>query len=346
MRHLVYDSPGSFTWHDAADPQLSAPGQALVRPLAVACCDLDVAVARGTAPLSPGYAQGHEGIAEVVEVGADVTGTRPGDRVIVPFQVSCGQCRECRRGLTGSCASVPPLSMYGLGTMAGRDGGGFLADLVLVPYADAMLIPLPAGLDPVPAASLSDNIPDGWRTVGPYAAELAALDPADRRVLVTGGRSIGLYAAAIGVALGAHVDYVDTDPARLAAAERLGAAACDRDLPDRSWAPYPVTACAAGRAESLIATLRATWPGGVCTSSSLLFADRVLGLPLWWMYTTGVRFVTGRVDARAAIPAVLDLLAAGLDLAPVIESVASWADAPAAWAGLHGKTVITRDSAA
>jgi threonine dehydrogenase-like Zn-dependent dehydrogenase len=346
MRHLVYDSPGSFTWHNAGDPRLSAPGQALVRPLAVACCDLDVAVALGTAPLSPGYAQGHEGIAEVVQVGADVTGTRPGDRVIVPFQVSCGQCRECRRGLTGSCASVPPLSMYGLGTMAGRDGGGFLADLVLVPYADAMLVPLPAGLDPVTVASLSDNIPDGWRTVGPYAAELAALDPADRRVLVTGGRSIGLYAAAIAVALGAHVDYVDTDPARLAAAERLGAQARDRDLPDRSWAPYPVTACAAGRAESLIATLRATWPGGVCTSSSLLFADRVLGLPLWWMYTTGVRFVTGRVDARAALPAVLDLLATGLDLAPVIESVVSWADAPAAWAGMRGKTIVTRDSGA
>jgi threonine dehydrogenase-like Zn-dependent dehydrogenase len=346
MRHLIFDSPGSFSWQDAADPRLSAPGQALVRPLAVACCDLDVSVARGSAPLAPGYAQGHEGIAEVVETGAGVTGARPGDRVIVPFQVSCGQCRECRRGLTGSCASVPPLSMYGLGPMAGLDGGGFLADLVLVPYADAMLIPLPAGLDPVPVASLSDNIPDAWRTVGPYAGELAALDPADRRVLVTGGRSIGLYAAAIAVALGARVDYVDTDPVRLATAERLGAVPRDRDLPDRSWTPYPVTVCAAARPESLIGTLRATWPGGVCTSSALLFADRVLGLPLWWMYTTGIRFVTGRVDARAAIPAVLDLLAKGLDLGPVVETVASWADAPAAWAAMRGKTVITREPAA
>jgi threonine dehydrogenase-like Zn-dependent dehydrogenase len=344
MRHLIHDSPGSYTWHNAADPRLTAPGQALVRPLAVACCDLDVSVAQGRAPLSPGFAQGHEGIAEVVETGADVTGVRPGDHVIVPFQVSCGQCRECRRGLTGSCASIPSLSMYGLGSMAGLDAGGFLADLVLVPYADAMLVLLPAGLDPVAVASLSDNIPDGWRTVGPYATELTALDPADRRVLVTGGQSIGLYASALAVALGAHVDYVDTDAARLAVAERLGAAAHDRDLPNRSWVPYPVTVCAAARPESLIATLRATWPGGVCTSSSLLFADRVLGLPLWWMYTTGVRFVTGRVDARATIPAVLDLLATGLDLAPVVESVVSWADAPAAWAGMRGKTVITRDS--
>jgi threonine dehydrogenase-like Zn-dependent dehydrogenase len=292
----------------------------------------------------PGFSQGHEGVAEVIEAGAGVTAARPGDRVIVPFQVSCGGCRECRRGQTGSCASVPPLAMYGLGSMAGLDAGGFLADLILVPYADAMLIPLPAGLDPVTVASLSDNIPDAWRSVGPYAGELAALDPADRRVLIAGGRSIGLYAAAIAVALGAHVDYVDTDPVRLAAAQRLGAAACDRDLPDRSWAPYPVTVNTSARPEVLIATLRATWPGGVCTGSSILFGDRVLGLPLWWMYTTGVRFVTGRVNARASIPAVLDLLAAGTDLAPVVESVVPWADAPAAWAGLRGKTVITRDA--
>ena len=209
-----------------------------------------------------------------------------------------------------------------------------------------MLIPLPAGLDPVAVASLSDNIPDGWRSVGPYAGELAALDPADRRVLVTGGRSIGLYATAVAVALGAHVDYVDTDAIRLAAAERLGAAARDRDLPDRSWAPYPVTVSTSARPEALVATLRATWPGGVCTCTSIFFGDRVLPLPLWWMYTSGVRFVTGRVNARADIPAVLDLLAAGTDLAPAVESVVEWADAPAAWAGLRGKTIVTRDPVA
>ncbi|CAO5252238.1 hypothetical protein [Frankia sp. AgKG'84/4] len=75
--------------------------------------------------------------------------------------------------------------------------------------------PTAATLNPVAVASLSDNIPDGWRTVGPYAHELAALDQPDRRVLVTGGLSVGVYAAAFATAfataLGAHVDYVDTD---------------------------------------------------------------------------------------------------------------------------------------
>src|SRR5687767_1553022 len=103
MRHLVYESPGHYAWREAPDPELTGDGQALVRPIAVASCDLDAAVARGHAPLPPGYAQGHEGIAEVVAVSPGVRTVRPGDRVIVPFQLSCGTCRTCRRGLTGSC---------------------------------------------------------------------------------------------------------------------------------------------------------------------------------------------------------------------------------------------------
>ena len=161
--------------------------------------------------------------------------------MIVPFQISCGHCRACRRGVTGSCGSLPFMAMYGMAPLAGLDGGGFMADLVLVPYADAMLVPVADAVDPVAIASLSDNIPDGWRAVGPYRAELAALDPADRRVLVAGRLSIGLYAAAFAAALGAQVDYVDTDPQRLAAAEKLGATVHDRPKPDKSWDPYPVT---------------------------------------------------------------------------------------------------------
>ena len=70
--------------------------------------------------------------------------------------------------------------------VAGLNGGGFMSDLVLVPYADAMLIGVPEAVDAISIASLSDNIPDGWRAVGPYRDELARLDPADRRVLVVG----------------------------------------------------------------------------------------------------------------------------------------------------------------
>ncbi len=337
----MFEDAGRYVWRDAPEPTISSPEQALVRPLAVACCDLDVGVARGVLPIPPGHAVGHEGIAEVVAVGDAVRDVRVGDRVIVPFQISCGQCRECRRGVTGSCGSVPLMAMYGMAPLAGLDGGGFMADLVLVPYADAMLIPVPGGVDPVAIASLSDNIPDGWRAVGPFRSELAALDEPDRRVLVVGRLSIGLYAAAFSSAIGAHIDYVDTDKNRLAAAEKLGATVHDAAKPDRSWDPYPVTVHTSADPKLLTATLRATWPDGVCTDTGAYFQGPV-EMPLLPMYTRGVRFVTGRVNARTVIPEILELLAAGCDLAPVVERVANWDDAPEVWPVMTGKTVFTR----
>ena len=312
-----------------------------MRPVAVACCDLDVGVAQGVLPMPPGHAVGHEGIAEVVAVGDAVRGVRVGDRVVVPFQISCGHCRECRRGVTGSCGSLPLMAMYGMAPLAGMDGGGFMSDLVLVPYADAMLIPVPTAVDPVAIASLSDNIPDAWRTVGPFRSELARLAESDRRVLVVGRLSIGVYAAALASAIGAHVDYVDTDKNRLAAAEKLGAVAHDLARPDRSWDPYPVTVHTSADPSLLTATLRATWPDGVCTDTGIYYQGKV-EMPLLPMYTRGVRFVTGRVNARAVIPEILEVLGSGCDLAPVVERVADWDDAPSVWPTMRGKTVFTR----
>ena len=341
MKQLMFEDAGRYVWREASEPTITAPEQALVRPLAVACCDLDVAVVHGRLPMPPGHAVGHEGLAEVVAVGDYVASARVGDRVVVPFQISCGNCRECRRGATGSCASLPLMAMYGMAPLAGLDGGGFMSDVVLVPYADAMLIPVPPTVDPIAVASLSDNIPDGWRAVGPFKAELAGLDPADRRVLVVGRLSIGLYAAALAAATGYHVDYVDTDPDRLAAAEKLGAVAHDAAKPDKSWDPYPVTVNTSGDRALLAATLRATWPDGVCTDTGI-YPEYNVEMPLLPMYTRGVRFVTGRVSARAVIPEVLELLAGGCDLSPVVGRVVPWDDAPSVWPTMTGKTVFTR----
>ena len=341
MRQLMFEEAGSYAWRETAEPQIEAPEQAIVRPLLVACCDLDVAVARGRLPLPPGHAVGHEGIGEVVAVGETVRTVSPGDRVVIPFQISCGQCRECRRGATGSCGALPLMAMYGMAPLAGLDGGGFMADLVRVPYADAMLVPIPSGADLVGIASLSDNIVDGWRAVGPYRTELDALEEADRRVLVVGRQSIGLYAAGLAAACGYGVDYVDTDPRRLAAAEKLGATVHDRPKPDKSLGSYPVTVHTTADPHVLAATLRATWPDGVCTDTGVYYQGAV-EMPLLPMYTRGVRFVTGRVNARAAIPHVVELLEAGCDLAPAVDRVVQWDAAPDVWPTMTGKTVFTR----
>ena len=204
--------PGVAVWADVPIPDLAGDGDALVRPLAVATCDLDTWVNTGNYPLPMPYALGHEFVAEVQQVAPDVTSVRPGDIVAVPFQISCGACSRCRRGLTGDCTAVPPLSAYGLGGLGG-DWGGAVTGVVRVPYADAMLVPLPAGV--APAVASLDNLADAWRTVGPY---LPGLD--DKRVLIIGGASVGLYATAIARALGAQVTYVGRGNAKAAQSRR------------------------------------------------------------------------------------------------------------------------------
>ena len=339
MRRLLLDGPGALHWEDAPEPELTE-GAALVRPIAVATCDLDVGVLQGVYPLEGPYPFGHEGVAEVVEVGDGVTTVAVGDRVVVPFQISCGTCGPCRAGHTGNCASHPPLSTFGLGTMGGLAWGGLLADLALVPHADAMLVPLPDGVDPAVVASASDNVPDGFRGVGP---PLAASPGAE--VLVVGGTggppSIGLYAAGLAVALGAaRVVYVDDDPARQAIAAALGAEVED-DPTRRKVGAFPITVNAGGQEAHLRCALNSTAFDGTCTNVAVFLEDPAL--PLFQMYSRCCTLHTGRAHARPAIPEVLDLVASGrFDPSLVTSQMVDWDDAAEALADPPMKLVVQR----
>src|SRR5215212_1805049 len=165
MEQLTFLETGKVEWRDVPRPALEDDGQAIVRALSVATCDLDSIVLHGGAPYKGPFGMGHEGIAEVVDVGDDLDGFEPGQKVAVSFQIFCGQCAACRDGRSGSCEKTPLMAMYGLSI--GGDWGGFLSDAVRVPYADAMLYALPDGIDIAAAASASDNMPDAWRTVAP-----------------------------------------------------------------------------------------------------------------------------------------------------------------------------------
>jgi threonine dehydrogenase-like Zn-dependent dehydrogenase len=338
MRELNFVEPGRLEWREAADPRLQGDGEALVRPLAVATCDLDTGVIAGRYPVPGPFAFGHECVAEVVEVGDDVESVRPGSIVSVAFQISCGDCAACRAGHSGSCTETPRLAMYGL--PLGGEWGGFLSDRVRVPYADAMLVELPSGVDPVAAASVSDNIVDAWRTVGP---QLEATPGAP--VLVCGGAgSIDLYAVALARALGAErVDYAGgrDDRARALAAE-LGAEVIGDEFPDRLGA-YPIVVEASADEDGLACALRSTAPDGTCTSIGI-YATPTTPVPLLEMYTKNITFITGRVHAREAIPAALDLIASGrFDPAPVTSRQIAWDAAAEALAEHREKLVIARD---
>jgi threonine dehydrogenase-like Zn-dependent dehydrogenase len=339
VRQLTFVGAGRLVWEDTPAPELSSGDAALVRPVAVATCDLDIALVSGRAPLPGPFAFGHEFVADVIEIGETVETFRPGDRVIVPFQVSCGACDFCRRGLTASCATVGAGAAYGMAPIARREWGGALSDRVNVPYADAMLVGLPEGMTPASAASVSDNVPDGWRAVAPQLERRTAAP-----VLVVGGAGdVALYAAAVAVALGStQVDYVDTDVRRLAVAERIGANPLDRPVDGSRLGRYPITVDHSGDVAGLHSALRSTEPEGTCTSTAIYFAAQT-ALPLLEMYTRGVEYRTGRVNARAAIPHVLDLITAGrLQPELVTSATVTWDDAPDVLSTLEAKTVIVR----
>jgi alcohol dehydrogenase len=339
VKQLTLVEPERVEWTEAPEPAVEGADEALVRPLAVALCDLDIQIVRGQVPIAPPVALGHEFVGEVLEAGAGVKSVSPGDRVVVPFQISCGECERCRRGQTGNCTAVPPGSMYGFGAFGG-DWGGALSDLVGVPFADAMLVALPDGIDPAAMASASDNIPDGWRTVAPVLEQRPGAE-----VLVVGGgaRSIALYAVEIADALGAdRVVYLDEDQDRLRVAAELGAETVEGPPPKKAGS-FAVTVDAGGTRESLSCAIRSTEPGGVCTSVGILFEPET-PMPLLEMYTKGIEFRIGRVQARAAIPAVLELAARGrIRPERVTSRVASWEEAPDAVRELETKLVIARD---
>jgi len=328
MRALVFRGPMALAWEEVETPKLVEPRDALVRPIAVARCDLDPAIALGLYPMPAPFVMGHEMVGEVVAVGDAISNVRLGDKVIVPFQLSCMTCAPCLRGHTNACESVPSGTAFGLGPHGGIDLGGALAELVRVQWADVMLIPLPEGMDPVVAAGIPDNVSDGYRCV---AAPLAERPGAP--VLVVGGLapSVGLYAVMAALALGAErVVYVDDDAARLELAAAAGAEVVNaKDQWDslKLAERFPIVVDANVLDPGRNFALRSVEPCGVCTSVSGGASSRS-NLPLQSMYLKGVRYEIGRVHACATARPVLDLVSSGaLDPARIINKVVPFSEA-------------------
>jgi threonine dehydrogenase-like Zn-dependent dehydrogenase len=372
VKQLTFMGVKRLRWLEVPEPRLERPEDVLVRPITVARCDLDrvwmtapvgralsvglashlcdpcACAVAGSPPYAPPIPVGHECVAEVSAVGSAVQRFRVGQRVVVPFQVACGACEPCQRGLSSRCLANPlPVNTFGFG-LGARRYGGMLADLVRVPFADAMLVPLPDGVDPAAVASASDNLPDALRSVGPALRERPG-----GSVLVVGGsaRSVGLYAVAFARALGAsEVDYVDKNPERLRIAERLGARALEaspgffggayRTLPRRY--AVSVDACSDAAARGLELALRSLEPGGQCTSVGIYVRKRT-PIPLMQMYVDGITLRTGITNARPLIPEVLRLVSTGqVDPSPVTTLLAPWDDAHEAFLDPTTKVVVSR----
>ena len=346
MRGLVFRGPAHLAWEEVPTPEIVEPRDALVRPVAVARCDLDLAIALGLYPMPTAFVMGHEMAGEVVALGDEVSNLSVGDLVIVPFQLSCNRCDPCRRGHTNACDHVAPGTAFGLGPHGGLDLGGALADLVRVPWADEMLIPLPSGLDPVAAAGIPDNVADGYRCVAGPLTELPGAP-----VLVVGGlaASVGLYAVMSALALGSErVVFVDDDSTRLQIADRLGSEVIDasgrwEQLGKDLARTFPVTVDANVLDHGRELAVRATAPCGTCTSVSGGAGARAT-LPLQQMYLSGIRYEISRVHAHATAGPVLELVAAGrLDPSELVDAVVPFSEAVEGMTDPSVKVVFSND---
>lgn len=335
MRQLVFESPGRVAWRETARPRLQSSIDAIVRPVVIGRCDLDAGFVRGLVPIASGEPLGHECIADVVEIGEHVSTVQVGMRVLVSAQISCGSCRACRLGFTGRCESVPFGASFGMGR-AGNYGGA-LADFMRVPFADAMLMPLPASLDPIEAVGAADMALDAWRAVGAPLQQRPGGE-----VLVVGGlaKVIGLYAVGIALALGAgRVVFCCSDAAQREQASKLGAETTAMIGAEHGRFEIIVDAC--GDEASFAAMLRAAAPEAIVTS--VVFYQRELAIPQRELYFQGITYKTGRPNVRPAMEPVLALChGASFNPAAVAQKVFAFDDAVEAWVSEEMRTVVTR----
>lgn len=340
MRQLTCTGPGVVEWRDVPPPAIEQPDDALVRPIAVARCEIDPLLILIGPTTSEGFALGHEAVAEVVDVGTGVVDLEPGQLVLPSFQVSCGACASCRAGHTGNCDAYPVLSDYGMQPLSGTEYGGMLSDLVRVSHANAMLTPLPEGLDPVAVASVPDNVTDGYRGVAPHLAEHPG---ADVLVVIHGVPSIGLYAAQAASALGAgSVTVASDDDEVLALAATVGASTLRTDF-GRRPGRWPLVVDCGTRVEGLHHAIACTAPEGTLQSLSYYAAEPMTPMPLGKLYTLGIRFFIGRAHSAALVPEVVRLVAEGR-LAPelITTMVIDWEDAPDRYTEPAVKLVVRR----
>ena len=225
MRAVVYRKPFEVAVEEVPDPRIEHPSDAIVRITSSCICGSDLHMYEGRTAAEPGIVFGHENLGVIEEVGSGVTSLEPGDRVVMPFNVACGFCKNCQAGFTAFCLTVNPSGFaggaYGYVAMGPYPGGQ--ADYLRVPYADFNCLRLPAGSEhEADYALLADIFPTGY-----HGCELAAVAPGET-VAVYGAGPVGLMAAYSALLRGAaRVFVVDRVPERLAKASEIGAVPVD-----------------------------------------------------------------------------------------------------------------------
>jgi alcohol dehydrogenase len=303
MRGLVFDGPGDIRFtEDLSAPTILTPSDAIVTVTAAGLCGSDLHPYEGREACRPGVVPGHETVGVVSDIGSEVSQVKPGDRVIVPFTVSCGHCGYCLRGLSSRCESSalfgwadpssdsPPLH----GGQAGR---------IRVPLANGTLVPIPPTIDDTTAVLLTDNYPTAWHAV-------AQTDWTGGPLAVIGLGAVGLCAVAIAVANGAE-NVLAIDPVE----ERREAAASISPnvtavTPDEATGGMTAVVEAAGPASAQRLAAEIAAPGATISIIAVQTTDH-FGFNAISAYDKNLTIRAGRAPVRSVLAVILDRVIVG-----------------------------------
>jgi len=214
MKALVYLGPGKKALEERPKPQLTAPGDAIVKITKTTICGTDLHILKGDVPTcQPGRILGHEGVGTVETAGPAVTAFKSGDRVLLSCISACGKCVYCRKLMYSHCTTG--------GWILGNSINGTQAEFVCIPYADTSLYAIPDGADEEALVMLSDILPTGFE-----CGVLNGKVQPGSTVAIVGAGPIGLAALLTAQFYSpAEIIMIDLDDNRLDVAKRFGATA-------------------------------------------------------------------------------------------------------------------------
>ncbi|MGL6212381.1 zinc-dependent alcohol dehydrogenase [Billgrantia desiderata] len=237
MKALCWHGKNDIRYETVPDPKIEHPRDAIINVSSCAICGSDLHLFHHFIPaMESGDVVGHEFMGEVMEVGNETRELKVGDRVVVPFTITCGECEQCRRGNFSLCERSnrnkaladkvfghAGAGLFGYSHLTGGYAGG-QAEYVRVPFADTTHVKVPDSLSDEQVLFLGDIFPTGWQ-----AAVQCDIEPTDT-VAIWGAGPVGQFCVRSAVLLGAEqVVVIDNVPERLAMAEAGGAIAIDFD---------------------------------------------------------------------------------------------------------------------
>ncbi|SFS92769.1 zinc-dependent alcohol dehydrogenase family protein [Halostagnicola kamekurae] len=340
MRAAIYKGPGEIAVEDVPKPELESPTDAVIRVTHTAICGSDLWFYRGDSDRDQGSRVGHEPMGIVEAVGDDVTSVEPGDRVLAPFSISCGECEFCRKGLYTSCVEDESWS---------GENGGAQGEYVKCPYADGTLVRVPDRYaDDEDTLESLLPLTDVMGT-GHHAAVSAGVSAGDTAVVIGDG-AVGLCgvlaAQRLGaeriIAVGHHEDRLEiaTEFGATETVTERGEAAIERVRELTHGGATHVMECV-GAASAMNTAIAVARPGGTVGYVGVPYGVEDGGLDVFSMFSDNISLRGGVAPVRDyAEELMADVCQGTLDPSPIFTKTVDLDGVPEGYRAMDDREAI------